>query len=149
MRKQDKSETSGQVELPPQVRNLARREREVAVIVYQQGPQTARVLEGLLGRDLSNGAIRSMLFRLCRKGILKRRKIDGSHLTTDRRIPYLYSPAIASDAIREWALEQFARDYFDGSLQLVSEALTELLGKRSGRRAPSMSSSSGQIGIAA
>lgn len=113
--------------VPPQVQNLARRERELAVMVYLQGPMTAKVLEARLPRDLSNSALRSMLARLCRKGILKRRKITGSHLSSDRRIPYVYSPAITPDAVRRRALLQFASDYFGGSLLLVAQTLTEVL----------------------
>ena len=113
--------------LPPQVQNLARRERELAAMVYLQGPMTAKLLEGRLPRDLSNSALRSMLARLCRKGILKRRKITGSHLSSDRRIPYIYSPAITPDDVKKRALMQLARDYFDGSLLLVAQSLTEVL----------------------
>ena len=145
----DPSSKVDPIELPPQVQNLARREREIATIVYLQGPQTAKVLEERLGRDLSNAAVRSMLFRLCRKGILKRRKINGSHITTDRRIPYLYAPAITPKSIRERALEELARDYFDGSLQRVLEVLATVLSKQSAKDRRTGPRDEREVGIAA
>lgn len=113
--------------IPPQVQNLARRERELAIIIYLEGSMTAKMLEARFPRELSNSALRCMLARLCRKGILKRRKINGSHLTSDRRIPYVYSPAITPAAVRKRALDELARDYFDGSLLLVAKVLAEAL----------------------
>ena len=138
--------------IPPQVQSLARREREVAIIIYLEGSMTAKLLEARLPRELSNSALRCMLARLCRKGILKRRKINGSHLTSDRRIPYVYSPAITPDAVRKRALDELARDYFDGSLLLVAQVLAESLNdkpSRAGRYAATRRSDRGGIDIAA
>lgn len=113
--------------IPPQVDNLARCERELAIIIYQHGAMTAKALEAKLPRQLSYSALRSMLARLCRKGILSRRKLTGSHMTTDRRIPYLYRPAISSDVVKKTALTQLAGDYFDGSMIHVVRTAVELL----------------------
>ena len=139
--------------IPPQVQNLPRREREVAIIIYLEGSMTAKLLEARLPRELSNSALRCMLARLCRKGILKRRKINGSHLTSDRRIPYVYSPAITPDAVRKRALDELARDYFDGSLLLVAQVLAESLTDKPsrilGRYGPPRGSDRGGIDIAA
>ena len=111
--------------LPPQVLNLARCKREFALIIYLEGAMTAKWIEARLPRKLSNSALRAMLQRLCRKGILRRQKINGSHNSTDRRIPYLYTPAITVELVRTHALQQVARDYFDGSLFSVAEAVVE------------------------
>ena len=113
--------------LPPQVLNLARCERELALIIYLEGAMTAKSIEARLPRKLSNSALRAMLQRLCRKGILRRQKINGSHNSTDRRIPYLYTPAITVELVRTHALQQVARDYFDGSLFSVAEAVVRAL----------------------
>lgn len=113
--------------MPPQVEDLPRCEREVAVMIYQDGAMTAKALEERLPRELSNSALRAMLFRLLRKGILTRRKLTGSHLSTDRRIPYVYFPAITPEATRRAVLRQIARDYFDGSLLAVAKATIEAL----------------------
>ncbi|QNP44612.1 BlaI/MecI/CopY family transcriptional regulator (plasmid) [Sphingomonas daechungensis] len=107
--------------IPPQVLNLARCEREVAVVIYLEGGMTAKLLEARLPRKISNSALRAMLQRLCTKGILRRHKIDGSHSSTDRRIPYVYTPAITPELVRIRALQQVARDYFGGSLLRVAE----------------------------
>ena len=90
--------------LPPQVLNLARCERELALIIYLEGAMTAKSIEARLPRKLSNSALRAMLQRLCRKGILRRQKINGSHNSTDRRIPYLYTPAITVELVRSACL---------------------------------------------
>ena len=39
--------------IPPQVQNLPRREREVAIIIYLEGSMTAKLLEARLPRGLS------------------------------------------------------------------------------------------------
>lgn len=119
----------GFAELPPQVDNLARREKEVAELIYVQGPMTAKVLEERLERDLSNSAIRAMLGRLCRKGILKRTKLSGSHRRSDRRIPYLYAPALTEAAIRQRAIKLLARDYFNGSITQLADAVAFVVQK--------------------
>ena len=113
--------------LPPQVLNLPRCEREVAMIVYLEGGMTAKLLEARLPRRLSNSALRAMLQRLCAKGILRRQKVNGSHMESDRRIPYLYTPAITPEIVRARALQQIARDYFDGSLQRLAEEAVRAL----------------------
>ncbi|HET6941388.1 MAG TPA: BlaI/MecI/CopY family transcriptional regulator [Sphingomicrobium sp.] len=119
--------------LPPQVLNLPRCERELAIIVYLEGGMTAKLLEARLPRKLSNSALRAMLQRLCCKGILCRHKVNGSHVSTDRRIPYLYTPGITPEIVRARALQQIARDYFDGSLlQVVEEAVRALQESGSG-----------------
>lgn len=117
--------------LPHQVENLPAREREVAIILYQRGAMTGKAIHDLLPRELSYSALRSMLMRLCRKRVLHRRKVTGSHDPRDRRIPYLYVPAITEDLVRSRALSQLAQDYFDGSLNLVLCAVAEALKSQS------------------
>jgi predicted transcriptional regulator len=139
--------------LPPQVLNLPRCERELAIIVYLEGGMTAKLLEARLPRKLSNSALRAMLQRLCCKGILCRHKVNGSHMSTDRRIPYLYTPAITPEIVRARALQQMARDYFDGSLlQVVEEAVRALQESGSGimiQLKPGRSTGAGGLNIAA
>ena len=135
--------------LPPQVLNLARCERELATIIYLEGSMTAKLLEARLPRKLSNSALRAMLHRLCRKGVLRRHKINGSHITTDRRIPYLYTPAITPELVQARALQQIARDYFDGSLVRVAEAVVRALQESGSRVTISRSDAAGGLNIAA
>lgn len=136
-RSQEPTEFRSLGPLPPQVLNLARCERELAVIIYLEGGMTAKLLEARLPRKLSNSALRAMLQRLCNKGILSRRKVNGSHSSTDRRIPYLYTPAVTPESVRTRALQQIARDYFGGSLLRVAEEAVRALQEGAGR--PSIS----------
>jgi predicted transcriptional regulator len=62
-------------QLPQAVRQLPRREREVAMLIYRKGALTAMEI-GSHVSGVSNGSIRTMLGRLVRKGILKRRRAD-------------------------------------------------------------------------
>lgn len=112
--------------IPPQVQNLAARERELATLVYSQGAMTAKAIEENLSVHLDNSSIRSMLNRLCRKRILTRRKRVQTS-SCGRRIAFLYLPAIAPDTLRKTVLSQVARDYFDGSLLLAAQTALELV----------------------
>ena len=113
--------------LPPEIGALAWREREIASAIYNDGPMTAKALEERLSDRLSNAAIRSMLVRLCHKGILKRRKRIVLCKEGARRIAFLYLPALGTDDVRQSALRQFAEDYFGGSLLMVAQASIGLL----------------------
>ena len=113
--------------LPPQIAALAWREREIASTIYCEGPMTAKALEERRSDKLSNAAIRSMLVRLCNKGILKRRKRMVLCSEGARRIAFLYLPALGTDDVRQSALRQLAEDYFGGSLLMVAQASIGLL----------------------
>ena len=117
---------SSPVELPPQVLELAPREREIATLVYRLRSARAKDIEDHFAGELANASIRSMLMRLCKKRILKRRRITLSKPGA-RRIAYLYLPAICADAVREGALRQLAVDHFGGSLSEMSTLVLDLL----------------------
>jgi predicted transcriptional regulator len=105
--------------LPPQVRALADREREVATIVYRRGASTAIDVENRLSPRITNAAVRSMLVRLTKKGILRRER--G---TRGRGQQCVYLPAIALADVKERAIRELAGRYFQGSLlTLALEAL--------------------------
>ena len=116
----------GSLELPPQVLDLAPREREIATIVYRLRSARATEIEDHLAGELANASIRSMLMRLCKKRILKRRRITVTKPGA-RRIAYLYLPAIGADTVREGALRQLAMDHFDGSLSAMTNLALNLL----------------------
>ena len=116
----------GSLELPPQVLDLAPREREIATIVYRLRSARATEIEDHLAGELANASIRSMLMRLCKKRILKRRRITVAKPGA-RRIAYLYLPAIGADTVREGALRQLAMDHFDGSLSAMTNLALNLL----------------------
>jgi predicted transcriptional regulator len=108
--------------LPPQVRTLAEREREVATIVYRRGASTAIDVENRLSPRITNAAVRSMLVRLTKKGILVRER--G---TRGRGQQCVYLPAITLADVKERAIRELAGRYFEGSLlTLALEALESI-----------------------
>ena len=122
----DGQPTGASLQLPPQVLGLAPREREIAALVYRRRSARAKEIEDHFAGQLANASIRSMLMRLCKKGILKRRRITVSKPGA-RRIAYLYLPAIGAVTVREGALRQLADDHFDGSLSEMTNLALELL----------------------
>lgn len=114
------------IELPPPVQSLARRERELAAAIYTHGPMTAEALREQLSLEITNAAIRSMLSRLCRKGILKRRSEDGKAQARGQGKAFLYLPLITPDLVRRQAMEQLAKDFFNGSMLDVAQAAIEM-----------------------
>jgi predicted transcriptional regulator len=111
-------------QLPRQVLALASREREVAAIVYAQTSATARQVEGQLSTIMTNSAVRSMLVRLVRKGILSRRAIGGKR---GRGQEYLYLPALTEADLKIRALKRLSEDFFDGSLSEAAQLLQMLV----------------------
>lgn len=112
--------------LPPRLRHLQSREREVASVIFAHGPLTATELQARLSDPLSNGAVHSMLARLCDKGILKRRERTGS-TATGRRAGFVYLPARTDDVLRHQALRQCARDFFGGSILRMARMAVDIL----------------------
>jgi predicted transcriptional regulator len=104
---------------PRDVLRLYRREREIAMIVYERGLVTAKDVEAALSDPLRNAAIRSMLGRLVNKGILNQVKC-GSRGT------FVYGPALTPSAAREKALRQFAKDFGYPSLDDLAGAIADM-----------------------
>lgn len=72
---------------------------------------------------VSNGSIRTMLGRLVRKGILKRRP-SGYGKT------FLYVAAIGPAAVVEIALKRVAEDFYQGSIFKAAAAIHTYLAAR-------------------
>ena len=111
--------------LPPEVLMLAAREREVATIVYEHGAPTAKYVMSCLSKELSNGAVRSMLVRLVNKGVIRRGW--GSR---GRGREFIYMPAVTPEEVRWNALRILTDRYFDGSLLAVARTVFALLEER-------------------
>lgn len=105
--------------VPVEVEQLYWREREVAIVVYRRGLATATDVQAELPARLSNPAIRSMLNRLVKKGVLTRTKC-GPYGT------FIYGPAVTRVSARETALKQFAQDFYAGSLPSLAGAIADL-----------------------
>ena len=112
----------GRDALPPQVQGLAARERQLASAIYRCGAMTAKELEAIIHPTLSNGAIRSMLVRLVRKGILRRE--SGKR---GRGQEFVYLPAITYEEVKRRALAQLSERYFNGSLLRMMIEIADLL----------------------
>ena len=110
--------------LSRQLMRLAAREREVAAIVYAQAGATAKQVEAQLSAAMTNSAVRSMLVRLVRKGILTRRAIAG---VRGRGQEYLYLPALTGPELKIRALRRLSDDFFDGSLADAAQWLQEMV----------------------
>ena len=106
----------------PALKKLPPREQEIAALVYLHTNMTAREVEIALSNVITNSAIRCMLVRLVKKGILRRR-IDHGHA-------FIYSPALLLPDIQERALERVAQDYFGGSLYEASRRLMSMIERR-------------------
>lgn len=113
-------------QLPANVLNLVGREREVAIIVYAQGASTAKAVEAALSATISNCAVRSMLTRLVRKGVL-RREFGGR----GRKMESVYLPGITSEHVQDDAIRTICRRYFEGSLTSVGLRVLDLLAQES------------------
>lgn len=87
--------------------------------MYAQREVTAKRVQSLLSVALTSAAVRSMLNRLVRKGILLRHRNEGS-------IEYIYRPGITYSASRERAVRQVADEYFGGSLNEVAASILRL-----------------------
>lgn len=102
---------------PEQLRNLSWRERQVVEAVYARGQATvAEVLEDLPDPP-SYSAVRALLAKLERKGLL-RHKEEGAK--------YVYLPTVPRTAARESALERMVNTFFDGSATKAVAAILDL-----------------------
>lgn len=96
--------------------SLPRREREIFEILCSAGEATAAQVRELMKDAPSYSAVRTMLARLEAKGIAAHRSVDGA---------YVYKSVPRPAAVREGALKQMVRTFFNGS---AASAATALLG---------------------
>lgn len=96
--------------------SLPRREREIFEILCSAGEASAAEVRSAMADAPSHSAVRTMLSRLEAKGMIGHR--------SDRQT-YIYKPAMKPAKVRESALRQMVRTFFDGS---AAGAATALLG---------------------
>jgi len=96
--------------------SLPRREREIFEILCSAGQATAAQVRELMSDPPSYSAVRTMLARLEAKGL-------AAHETVDQA--YVYKSVPRPAMIRESALKQMVRTFFNGS---AASAATALLG---------------------
>lgn len=98
------------------IESLPRREREIFEILVSAGEATAADVRERMADPPSYSAVRTLLGRLEAKGAV-------SHRTQDQSYVYRSVPQRAK--VRESALKQFVKTFFDGS---AASAATALLG---------------------
>jgi len=96
--------------------NLPRREREIFEILCSAGEATAADVRKAMADAPSHSAVRTMLGRLEAKGLVKHRTVDQA---------YVYKSVPQASKVRESALINLVRTFFDGS---AASAATALLG---------------------
>lgn len=96
--------------------SLPRREREIFEILCSAGEATAAQVRAAMADPPSYSAVRTMLARLEAKGLVWHLSRDGA---------YVYRSVPQPAKVRESALRQMVKTFFDGS---AASAATALLG---------------------
>ncbi len=100
----------------PMIDSLPRREREIFEILCSAGEATAADVRGAMADPPSYSAVRTLLARLEQRGLVKHRTLDQA---------YVYKSVPQPAKVRESALKQMVKTFFDGS---AASAATALLG---------------------
>ena len=98
------------------IESLPRREREIFEILCSAGEASAAEIRRAMADPPSHSAVRTMLSRLEAKGVVRHRAEQQT---------YIYKPAVKPAKVRQSALKQLVRTFFDGS---AATAATALLG---------------------
>ena len=96
--------------------SLPRRERELFELLCSAGEATAAEIRAAMKDPPSYSAVRTLLARLEARGVIKHRVADQT---------YVYKSVPQPAKVRESALRQVVRTFFDGS---AASAATALLG---------------------
>lgn len=96
---------------------LPDRERQIAEIVYSRNEVSAVDICRSLRDPISNAAVRSMLGRLIRKGVIGRRRVGKK---------FVYTPALSDAAVRREVLLRVTKICFHGSFAEAQRELREL-----------------------
>jgi predicted transcriptional regulator len=95
---------------------LPRREREIFEIVASAGKATAVGVRAAMSDPPSHSAVRTLLARLERRGFIRHRLVEQA---------YVYESVPQPAKVRETALRQLVKTFFNGS---AASAATALLG---------------------
>ena len=96
--------------------SLPRREREIFELLCSAGQATAAQVREMMNDPPSYSAVRTMLARLEAKGLASHVSVDGA---------YVYRSVPRPATVRESAMKQMVRTFFNGS---AASAATALLG---------------------
>ena len=98
------------------IESLPRREREIFEILCSSGEATAAEVRAAMADAPSHSAVRTLLARLEGRGLIRHRGADQA---------YVYKPVPQPAKLRESALRQMVKTFFNGS---AASAATALLG---------------------
>jgi len=98
------------------IEGLPRREREIFEIVASAGKATAVEVRAAMRDAPSHSAVRTLLARLEKRGLIRHRQVEQS---------YVYESVPRPATVRESALKQLVKTFFNGS---AASAATALLG---------------------
>jgi predicted transcriptional regulator len=98
------------------IESLPRREREIFEIVASAGKATAVEVRAAMSDPPSHSAVRTLLARLEQRGLVRHRQVEQS---------YVYESVPQPAKVRESALTQLVKTFFNGS---AASAATALLG---------------------
>ena len=98
------------------IASLPRREREIFEIVASAGKATAVEVRAAMSEPPSHSAVRTLLARLEKRGLIRHRLVDQA---------YVYESVTRPAKVRESALRQLVQTFFNGS---AASAATALLG---------------------
>lgn len=96
--------------------SLPRREREIFELLCSAGEATAAEIRGAMADPPSYSAVRTLLARLEGRGLVRHKSVEQA---------YVYRSVPQASKVRESALRQLVRTFFDGS---AASAATALLG---------------------
>lgn len=96
--------------------SLPRREREIFELLCSAGEATAAEIRAAMADPPSYSAVRTLLARLEARGLVKHRSVEQT---------YVYKSVPQAAKVRESALRQMVKTFFDGS---AASAATALLG---------------------
>ena len=99
------------------IANLPRREREIFEILCSLGEATAADVRKAMAEAPSHSAVRTMLARLETKGMVTHRAVEQT---------YVYTSVPQPAKVRESALKNLVRTFFDGSAASAATALVGL-----------------------
>ena len=97
--------------------SLPRRERELFEILCSLGEATAAEIRSAMADPPSYSAVRTLLARLEQRGLVKHRSVDQA---------YVYKSVPRPATVRDSALKQMVRTFFNGSAASAATALVGL-----------------------
>lgn len=98
------------------INGLPRREREIFELLCSAGEASAADIRKEMADPPSHSAVRTMLARLEAKGLVAHHAVDQT---------YIYKSVVRPAKVRESALHNLVKTFFDGS---AASAATALLG---------------------